>query len=66
MRPVAAWCAFWVGFGLLDRAADRRGVSLSHATRRMFRTDTPAGQVAVTAAIGAGAAVLQRHILKPQ
>lgn len=65
MRLVLAWSAFWVGFGVLDYAADRHGNSLCTAIRRVFHTDTPAGQVALTAALGAGRAVLERHLLKP-
>lgn len=63
-RAALAWAAFWVGFGLLDYATDRHGKSLCHATRWLFRTHTPAGKVAFTAAFGAGALALHRHVLK--
>jgi hypothetical protein len=64
VKPAVAWAGFWLGFAALDFAADRRGVSLSHTTRNLFRTDTPAGAVAFSAALGAGAAILHRHIIK--
>lgn len=64
MRAVVGWLAFWAGFAALDVAADRRGASLCTATRRLFRTDTPAGKVALTAFLGTGHAVLHAHLLK--
>lgn len=63
-RADVAWLAFWVGFGLLDYAADRRGRSLCTSTRRVFQTDRRAGRAAFTLALGAGALVLHRHVLK--
>jgi hypothetical protein len=63
-RAVVAWLLFWVGFGLLDYAADRRGKSLCHAVRHLFRTNTCAGSAAFTATFGTGAFVLWRHVLK--
>ena len=60
-RTDAAWLAFWVGFGLVDYAADRRGHSLCTSARRVLHTDTPAGRVVFTV----GLVVLRRHVLKP-
>lgn len=63
-RCVAAWIAFWAGFAALDYTADRRGRSLSAATRALFHTHTPTGRTVFTGALAAGAVILHRHILK--
>lgn len=63
-RTAAAWATFWVGFGLLDWAADRRGHSLCAATRHVFKTNSPTGRLAFTAAYGTGAMVLYAHVVK--
>lgn len=65
-RVDAAWVGFWVGFGVLDYVADRRGKSLCTSTRRMFHTDTRRGQAIFAAAYGAGAVVLFAHVVKQQ
>lgn len=65
-RADAAWVAFWVGFGLLDYAADRRGKSLCTSARHMFRTDTPMGKLRFAAGYGAGALILFAHVVKEQ
>lgn len=59
-----AWAGFWVTFGVVDWAADKRGLSLCDATRFAFRTSTPLGRLGFTAAYGTGAMVLHRHVLK--
>jgi hypothetical protein len=43
----------------------RDGATLSEFTRATFRTHTPVGRVAFSAALGIGAGVFWRHILKP-
>lgn len=63
-RADVAWLAFWVGFGLLDYAADRRGRSLCTSTRRVFHTDTPAGRAALDGSLAIGYLVLRRHLLR--
>ena len=63
-RADAAWLAFWVGFGLLDYAADHRGRSLCTSVRHVFRTESPAGRVALDAFLGVGVVVLRRHLRK--
>ncbi len=63
-RETAAWVGFWATFGIIDYAADRRGKSLCHSTRWLFRTHTPTGRVAFTALYGTGAMLLHRHVLK--
>lgn len=64
-RPaVVPWLTFWAGFAVLDYWADRRGMSLSHATRHLFRTQHPAGRTLFAVALGLGYATLHRHILK--
>lgn len=65
-RADVAWLAFWVGFGLLDYAADRRGRSLCTSARHIFRTETPRGKLAFAAAYGAGSAILFAHVIKQQ
>jgi hypothetical protein len=60
----AAWLAFWVGFGLLDWTADRRGRSLCVTVRRLWRLNTHTGRAIGTAAYTAGALVLYRHVFK--
>jgi hypothetical protein len=65
-RVDAAWLGFWVGFGLLDYAADRRGMSLCTSARHVFRTSTPAGKLAFAAAYGTGTLVLFAHVVKEQ
>lgn len=64
MRRACVWGGFWVAFGLADYAASKRGASLSQTSREVFRTHTKAGAFAFSAALGAGAAILHRHILK--
>lgn len=64
-RELAAWCAFWAGFAVLDNEAAKRGQSLCATTRWAFRTDTPSGRARFTAAYLAGAYVLHRHVLGP-
>lgn len=59
-----AWAGFWVTFGIVDWAADKRGLSLCSATRWAFRTNTAAGRLAFTAAYGTGAMVLYAHVAK--
>lgn len=59
-RADAAWVTFWVGFGLLDYAADRKGKSLCTSARRVLRTDTSTGKAVFTA----GLVVLWKHVLK--
>lgn len=59
-----AWAGFWTTFGIVDWAADKRGLSLCDATRWAFKTTTPVGRLAFTAAYGTGAMVLHRHVLK--
>lgn len=61
----SAWGAFWVGFGLLDYAADRHGHSLCTAVRWLFRTHTPIGRRTLTVSLVGGLVVLLRHLLKP-
>jgi hypothetical protein len=63
-KHVAAWLAFWAGFAALDYAADKRGRSLSSATRRLFRTESRTGRIVFSVAHWAGAWVLYRHIVK--
>lgn len=63
-RTAVAWLGFWVGFGLLDWWADRRGASLCHSVRWLFRTETCAGSAAFTATFGTGVVVLYRHVMK--
>lgn len=63
-RTIVAWLGFWVGFGLLDYWADRRGKSLCHATRTLFRTQTRGGRILFTGSFAVGAVVLYRHLLK--
>ncbi len=59
-----AWAGFWTTFGIVDWAADKRGLSLCAATRHVFRTNTPTGRLAFTAAYGTGAMVLYAHVVK--
>lgn len=61
-RELAAWSAFWVGFGVLDNEAAKRGKSLCATVRWAFNTDTPAGRVRFTAAYLTGAYILYRHV----
>jgi hypothetical protein len=63
-KTIIAWLAFWAGFAALDYAADKRGQSLSSATRRLFRTETCTGRAVFSACHWAGAWVLYRHIVK--
>lgn len=63
MRLVAAWLAFWVGFGLLDRWAAKHGASLSVASRVLFHTDHPLGRLVFSASLGMGAGTLWHHII---
>lgn len=65
-RTDAAWLTFWAGFGLLDYAADRRGLSLCTSTRHLLRTDTTVGKFAFCALYGTGALVLFAHVVKEQ
>lgn len=66
MRRVdAAWVGFWVGFGLLDYCADRRGLSLSDTWRHVLHTNTPAGRLTSTALLATGALILHQHLHKP-
>lgn len=65
-RADAAWLAFWVGFGLLDYAADRRGKSLCTTARHLFHTETLAGKLRFGAAFGTGALVLFAHVVKEE
>jgi hypothetical protein len=61
---VVAWLAFWAGFAALDLWADSRGQSLSTTTQHLFRTHHPVGRAAFTVALGSGAVVLWRHIVR--
>jgi len=63
-RDVAGWLGFWAGFAALDLIADHRGASLCTATRHLFHTESAAGRMALTIAIGTGSMVLHRHLLK--
>lgn len=66
-RRLVGWLAFWTSFGIIDWKLDQRhdGSTLSESTRYLFRTHTPTGQAAFTAALASGSFVLWRHILKP-
>jgi hypothetical protein len=59
---LGGWLAFWAAFGLVDAVVEP---TLSDTTRRTFRTHTPAGRTAFTAALVVGAYILHRHIVKP-
>lgn len=63
-RQDAAWLTFWAAFALADYVADRRGYALCNTVRHLFRTDTPAGRLALTAGLGTGAGILLRHLVK--
>jgi hypothetical protein len=65
-RADVGWLAFWVGFGLLDYAADRRGYSLCTSARHLFHTDSPGGKLAFATAYGTGSLILFAHVVKQQ
>lgn len=63
MRRVdAAWLAAWAAAGVGFYVADRRGVALCASVRYLFRTHTPAGQLALDGFLGVGVLVLRRHL----
>lgn len=59
------WLAFWAGFAALDLYADHHGKSLCRSVRRVAGTDTRAGRVRLTLALGSGWLILHRHLMKP-
>lgn len=66
-RAEYIWLAVIGGSSLLDWWADQGEPdqdTLSECARRLFRTDTPAGRVALTATIAVGATWLRRHLCK--
>ena len=68
-RPTTrdAWVVI-LGAAVVAEARSLRrhdGATLSEFTRVTFRTHTPVGRVAFSAALGIGASWYWRHILKP-
>ena len=69
VRPTTrdAWVVILGAATIAEIRSLRRhdGATLSEFTRVTFRTHTPAGRVAFSAALGIGAGWYWRHILKP-
>lgn len=65
-RHAPFWAAFWTAAGLLFWQADRLGFSLCSVVRWAFATHTRPGRNRFWVALGGGALVLGRHIVKQQ
>jgi hypothetical protein len=68
-RPALFWGDTLTALGIVDLWCARNAVvgdSLSECSRAWFRVHTPAGELAFTTALTAGAVILHRHICRKE